>query len=87
MSTKENLFDLAELPELYQEKDGRWLLLEVIQQDAAGNPVCFQLHADAAEKETLHEYLMDHEEWNWNKNYLMVKADPLKPCDVQIPEE
>lgn len=75
--------ELPEIPHLYRRYAGQWLLLEVVATNAGGKPLRFRLLGRAPEKSALHEMIMDDEYWDWQKKYLIVFADPDKPCDIR----
>jgi hypothetical protein len=79
-STKEIL--LHDLGQLYHDLAGEWLLLEILQGEKEKLPAKFRLHAHHRDKDKLREFMMEHEDWNWNKKFLFVQADPEKPCEI-----
>jgi hypothetical protein len=79
LNKKLNLEDIAEI---YNEKAGEWLLLEILETDTKNNPVKLKLLKHSPYKDELHEYLLEQDQWDWNKKYLIVLADPSKPCTI-----
>lgn len=73
---------LRDVAQLYLEKAGQWLLLEVLETDARNEPTRLKLLAYAPNKDQLHDYMLEDEDWNWDRKYLMVLADPNKPCTI-----
>ncbi len=77
-----NILDLKDLARLYAEKAGKWLLLEILETDKENNPTKLRLITHSASKEQLHEHLSEDSEWEWKRRYLIVLADPTKPCTL-----
>lgn len=75
---------LADLGRLYQDLAGEWLLLEILDEGTEPTPRRLRLHAHHRHKEHLHEFMLEHEGWNWGKRYVLVQADPQKPCDIDL---
>jgi len=75
---------LRELGQLYKDLAGEWLLLEILEGDVGRLPTKFRLHAHHSEKERLYEFMLEQDQWDWSKRYLLVQADPTKPCDIQV---
>ncbi len=73
---------LRDLNQLYQDLAGEWLLLEIFQSEEEKLPDRFRLHAHHRDKDKLREFMLEHNDWDWNKKYLMVQADPEKPCEI-----
>jgi hypothetical protein len=76
-------YGLSQIPDLYQELAGHWLLLEVLASDEKNQPSRVRLIAESSDKAELHDYVMDHGSWSVEHRYLMVKADPTKPCTIK----
>lgn len=74
--------NLKDITQVYNEKAGEWLLLEILETDARNNPIKLKLLKHSPYKDELHEYLLDQDQWDWNKKYLIVLADPSKPCRI-----
>ena len=66
---------------LYNDKIGHWLLLEVIEMDSNGKAEKFKLVAFNRNKEQLYE-LMAEDTWDWEKKYIFVFADPDTLCEL-----
>jgi hypothetical protein len=73
---------LRDISQLYQDLAGEWLLLEILQGKDEKLPAKFRLHAHHRDKDNLREFMLEHEDWNWNKKFLFVQADPEKPCEI-----
>ena len=76
------VIDLRQINRLYLEEAGKWLLLEVLESGANGTPSKLRLVALSRDKEALREVVLEDENWDWNKKYLFVRADPSKPCTL-----
>jgi len=79
---EEREIGLKDISRLYQETAGEWLLLHVLETNDNGTPIKLRLIARDADKSRLHDLIMDDEHWDWQKKYLLVKADPNKPCTI-----
>ncbi len=73
---------LKEIPELYQSLAGHWLLFEVLETNANQTPVRLRLLKHSTSKDELYDFLMEDEQWDWNRQYLIVYADPTRPCTI-----
>jgi hypothetical protein len=73
---------LRDLGQLYQDLAGEWLLLEILEGAEKRLPAKFWLHAHHRDKNKLHEFMLEHDGWDWSKKYLFVYADPGKPCEI-----
>ncbi|MBI2821601.1 MAG: hypothetical protein HYX74_05200 [Acidobacteria bacterium] len=71
---------LKELSAVYHLLAGEWLLLEIVQGEFTAPGARFRLHAHHPDKERLHEFLLENDDWDWQRRYLFVHADPDKPC-------
>jgi len=76
------VLNLKDITHLYIEKKGHWLLLEILETTSDDKPIKFRLLDFSADKDKLHDYISEDETWNWDKKYLMVLADPNKPCTL-----
>jgi hypothetical protein len=56
--------------------------LQILAINGNGTPVKLRLIARDTDKSRLHDLIMDDEQWDWQKKYLLVKADPTKPCTI-----
>ncbi len=81
-SWSNRIIDASEVATLYQENPGFWLLLDVLQTGQNGRASKFRLLAKARNKDDLYDYLMEDEDWNWDKKYIFVFSDPDKLCDL-----
>jgi len=81
MEQWQGVISAKEVARLYNELTGRWLLLEVIKMDSKGKTEKFKLVANDKDKEQLYK-LMDSDEWDWDKKYLFVFADPNNLCEI-----
>lgn len=73
---------LSDLCQLYRDLAGQWLLLEILTGEANQSATRIRLHTHHADKDKLHEWMLEHNDWDWSKRYLFVQADPEKPCDL-----
>ena len=76
----QKVIELQDLARLYSEHAGKWLLLEVVERNGNHNPKKLRLISCDEDKEKLQEYILEDETWDWSKSYLMIFADPEKPC-------
>lgn len=76
------VLNLKDIARLYVEKSDQWLLLEVLATNSDGKPTKLRLLAVSPDKNKLHDYLSEDDSWDWSKNYLLVLADPNKPCSL-----
>ncbi len=67
---------------LYNDKPGEWLLLDVLKTGSNGRAELFKLLAHSNDKENLYAYIMEDENWNWDKKYIFVFADPDNLCEI-----
>ncbi len=56
--------------------------MEILATDERNIPLALKLHTHHPEKDKLHEFMSEHDGWEWNKKYLIVLADPNKPCEI-----
>jgi len=81
MEQWKGVISAKEVARLYNDLTGQWLLLEVIKVDNKGKAEKFKLIAYDRDKDQLYK-LMDSDEWDWNKKYLFVFADPNNLCEI-----
>ncbi len=81
MEQWQGVISAKEVARLYNDLTGQWLLLEVIKVDNKGKAEKFKLIAYDLDKDQLYK-LMDSDEWDWNKKYLFVFADPNNLCEI-----
>jgi hypothetical protein len=81
MEQWQGVINAKEVARLYNDLTGQWLLLEVIKMDSKGKAERFKLIANDRDKEQLYK-LMDSDEWDWDKKYLFVFADPNNLCEI-----
>ncbi len=81
MEQWQGVINAKEVARLYNDLTGQWLLLEVIKMDSKGKAEKFKLIANDRDKEQLYK-LMDSDEWDWDKKYLFVFADPNNLCEI-----
>ena len=81
MEQWQGVINAKDVAHLYNDKLGHWLLLEVIKMDGKGKAEEFRLIAYDRKKEHLHD-LMDEDDWDWDKKYIFVFADPNTLCDL-----
>ncbi|MCI0443724.1 hypothetical protein L0152_10955 [bacterium] len=79
----QKVIDRSQLAQLYSDHAGKWLLLEIMERNGNDHPKKFKLISLDSDKEKLHEYLLEDESWDWSKKYLMIFADPEKPCTIK----
>ncbi len=77
----QGVINASKVTKLYNEKLGNWLLLEVIKMGEKGRAEEFKLVAFNKKKEILYE-LMDDDNWDWGKKYILVYADPDRVCEI-----
>ncbi|HHL73609.1 MAG TPA: hypothetical protein ENJ29_13970 [Bacteroidetes bacterium] len=75
---------LKDISKLYEQTAGNWLLLEVIDTMMDGTPSRMKLLYQSPDKSAVHEFLMEDDDWDWQKQYLIVFSDPTKPCTISI---
>jgi hypothetical protein len=71
---------LGDVPRLYQDLAGQWLLLEVVEE-ADGSPRKLRLHGHDESKDALRELMLEQNDWSWKRRFLLVQADPDK-CEL-----
>ena len=81
-SVKKKIYKAAEMAQLYQENPRVWLLLEVLARNRNGRATRLKLLKQAPAKDELHDYLLEHKDWDWDKEYIIVFSDPDKLCDI-----
>lgn len=77
----QGVINARDVAKLYKDKIGCWLLLEVIKMGANGKAEKFKLIAFNKKKEILNN-LMEDDNWEWDKNYIFVFADPNTLCEI-----
>lgn len=82
MQRVNNIYNASEMAQLYQHNPGVWLLLEVLERNAAGRAEKLRLLQSAADKDALYEFLLEQDDWNWSKEYVFVFSDPDKQCEI-----
>ncbi len=81
MEQWQGVISATKVASLYNDLTGQWLLLEVIEVDKKGKAKKFKLLANNKEKDELYK-LMDKDDWDWDKKYLFVFADPNNLCEI-----
>ena len=81
MEQWQGVIKAKEVAALYNDLTGQWLLLEVVKIAESGKVDQFRLIANNKDKEQLYE-LMEHDDWDWDKKYLFVFADPNSLCEI-----
>ncbi len=79
---KDKILHSSDVAGLYKDKPREWLLLEVIKTGSNGKAELFKLLAHAKIKDDLYDYVMDDEEWERDKKYIFVFADPDRICEL-----
>lgn len=77
----QGVINASDVAKLYNDKIGYWLLLEVIKIGKNGKAEKFKLVAYNKKKEKL-KNLMEDDQWDWDKKYIFVFADPNSLCDI-----
>ena len=72
---------LDDIPKLYQDLEGQWLLFEVLESGGDGSPKKLRLHGHAENKDALREMMLERDDWSWKRQFLLVRADPNR-CDL-----
>jgi hypothetical protein len=80
---EQDKIDLYEIPDLYAEKDGNWLLLEVLESDLQNEPTSVRLLAESPDKDSIYDHVMEDTDWRWDRRYVIVFADPRRPCRIE----
>jgi hypothetical protein len=81
MERWQGVISAEDVAHLYNDKLGHWLLLEVITMGKNGKAEEFKLIAYDRKKKHLHD-LMDEDDWDWNRKYIFVFADPNTLCEL-----
>ncbi|MCD6337156.1 MAG: hypothetical protein J7M01_02860 [Candidatus Marinimicrobia bacterium] len=81
MEQWQGVINAKEVARLYNDLTGQWLLLELIEVDEKGKAEKFKLVANHFDKDELYK-LMDSDNWDWDKKYLFVFADPNNLCEI-----
>ena len=81
MEQWQGVINAKEVARLYNDLTGQWLLLELIKVDEKGKAEKFKLVANHLDKDELYK-LMESENWDWDKKYLFVFADPDSLCEI-----
>lgn len=81
MGQWQEVINVNDVAKLYNEKINQWLLLEVIKMGKNGKAEEFKLVAFNKSKEKL-KVLMEDDDWDWNKKYIFVFADPNSLCEI-----
>jgi len=68
------------MSEVYKDFPEQWLLMDVLSYDDEGRPLSFKLLFWSKLKDELHEFIMENE--TEDKKYLLLYADPEKPCEL-----
>ena len=76
----QEVINVKDVARLYNDKMGNWLLLEIIKMGENGKAKEFKLIAYNKKKENLYE-LMEKDDWDWDKKYIFVFADPDTLCE------
>lgn len=81
MEQWQGVINATDVAKLYNEKANQWLLLEVIKMGKNRKAEEFRLVANNKSKEKL-KALMEDDDWNWEKKYIFVFADPNSLCEI-----
>lgn len=77
----QGVINATDVAKLYNEKINQWLLLEVIKMGKNRKAEKFKLIAFDKSKENL-KVLMEDDDWDWDKKYIFVFADPNSICEI-----
>jgi hypothetical protein len=72
---------LGDVPRLYRDLAGEWLLLEVVEESEDGAPRKLRLHGHDVSKDALRELILEQDDWSWKRRFVLVRADPDK-CEL-----
>ncbi len=62
---------------MYLQEAGKWVLLEILETDVRGQANRVRVVKLSQQKDDLLDYMMEHdEEWDWQKRFVIVRADP-----------
>ncbi len=78
---QEKEIHLDDIPKLYEDLEGQWLLFEVLESGDEGSPKKLRLHGHAENKDALREMMLERDDWSWKQKFLLVRADPNR-CDL-----
>jgi len=81
MEQWQGVISAKEVARLYNDLSRQWLLLEVLKMDKNGKAEKFKLIANNRDKEQLYQ-MMDDDNWDWDKKYIFVFADPNNLCKI-----
>ncbi len=81
MERWQGVINARDVARLYNDKSNHWLLLEVLKKDKNGKAEEFKLIACDPDKDRLYE-LMEDDDWDWDKQYIFVFADPDSLCEI-----
>ena len=77
----QGVINAKDVAKLYNEKANQWLLLEVVKMGKNSRAEEFKLIAYNKSKEKL-KALMDDDNWDWDKKYILVFANPNNLCKI-----
>jgi len=75
---REKEIGLDDIPRLYRDLAGEWLLLEVLEEMENGSPKKLRLHGHDESKDALREMMLEQDDWSWKRRFLIVEANPDK---------
>lgn len=81
MEQWQGVISAKDVAQLYNDLINQWLLLEVVKTNKNGKAEKFKLIAYNKDKNELYK-LMESEDWNWDKKYVFVFADPNSLCEI-----
>ncbi len=81
MERWQGIINAKDVAHLYNDKTGHWLLLEVVRMGPNGKAEEFKLIAYDKDKARLYD-LMEDDDWDWDKQYIFVFADPDSLCEI-----
>lgn len=81
MEQWQGVINAKQVAQLYNDLSQNWLLLEVLKMGANKKAEEFKLIAYNKSKDKLKE-LMEDDDWDWDKKYIFVYADPNGICEI-----
>ncbi|MDH5598192.1 MAG: hypothetical protein OEY34_03655 [Cyclobacteriaceae bacterium] len=82
LNWKEKIIHANEVTDLFAAYEGEWLLLEVLSKGNAGKAETFNLIHHNPDKNVLHDFMMDECCDDSDNHFMLIYADPHKPCDL-----
>ena len=76
------VYTALKMAKLISSKPYEWLLLEILKEDAKGRALELAFLKSSRDKDDLYDYLMEDEDWDWDRKYIFVYSDPEKECKL-----